>query len=187
MDRIDIRVAVDPVAQQNVSRHTITLVPNGKSCDIVSPSQHCDIAGVKPGVEYRIQMTASNSSGTSTAVMHNAKVIYTSSAWLRLSSVKTVKNFAGNSAALGAKNKSRVAALSSMTSRAQHFTCVGFAAGVVAGERFFELALDRAKVVCEKLVSSKAGASFDVKARVPGSKMIGANRKVAVRVYSPLQ
>lgn len=181
----NLRVATTPQAPAGVTKYIIKLTPSGKSCEILSSTSHCDIKDVRPGVDYKLVVIAANSVGQSEPRTLGRRVFLGPTGWMQLSRQASFDNFAGNSAKAKKAINKKVARFSNGQSTAAHYTCVGFAAGTVASERVFALATARAREVCQELNTRISGATYDLQARVPGSKMTGANRKVVVRTYTP--
>lgn len=181
-----LRVATTPQAPANVTKYIIKLEPSGKSCEILSSTSHCEIAKVKSGVEYKVLVVAANSLGQSEPRTLGKRVLLGPSGWLERSGNESFENFTGYSAQVRKAIKTNVNKFVRSHTSATFFTCTGFAVGTLASERILDLATARAKVICDRLVARNSRATYDLKARAKIGEMIGSNRKVVVRAYSPL-
>lgn len=182
-----LRVSRTPQAPASITKYVIKLSPGGKSCEILSATSHCDIKEVKPGVEYKLTAIAENSAGQSAPKTLAKRILLSPSGWVQYSAKTSVKNFLGNSPRMTKAIDEKLKRFQSREADSIHFSCFGFAAGTVANERVFALATSRAKAVCDELKANRPGSTYTVSAKVPGSKLVGANRKVLVRSYSPLK
>jgi hypothetical protein len=182
----DLRVTLEPSAPSNVVEYSIRLRPAGGSCLIVSPLRSCDIAGVKRGTEYSISVMAVNELGSSKPSVVYNRVVLGSSGWLTFSKRASLENFAGNSPKVTRQIRTKARAFARNNSQFEYVTCTGFAAGNVASERQFDLALKRAKRICNQLKKVNPELETSVFSRVPGSAFTGANRRVLVTGYTPI-
>jgi hypothetical protein len=166
--------------------YNVTLSPGGATCRVNSDKGFCDIPGVKRGVEYSISVTAVNSVGSSKPSVVYNRVLLGSSGWLTYANRASLDNFAGNSPKVTRQIRSKAMAFARNNPQIDYVSCVGFAAGNVANERQFNLALTRAKRICDQLKKVNPDLETNVSSRVPGSAFSGANRKVLVTGYSPI-
>ena len=166
--------------------YNVQLSPGGATCRINNDKGFCDIPGVKRGVEYSISITAVNSAGSSKPSVVYNRALLGSSGWLTYANSVTLDNFAGNSPKVTRQIRSKAGAFARNNPQIDYVSCVGFAAGNVANERQFDLALTRAKRICDQLKRVNPELETKVSSRVPGSAFSGANRKVLVSGYSPI-
>jgi hypothetical protein len=141
---------------------------------------------VRKGVEYSISVTAVNALGTSKPSVVYNRVLLGSSGWLTFSKGASLENFAGNSPKVTRQIRTTARALARNNPQFEYVTCTGFSAGNVASERQFDLALTRAKRICNQLKKVNPELETSVFSRVPGSAFTGANRRVLVTGYTPI-
>lgn len=166
--------------------YNVRVSPGGATCKIDSEKGFCDIPSVKKGTEYSISISAVNSLGSSApSVLYN-RVLLGSSGWLTHSNKVAVDNFAGDSAKTTKRIRTQAQNFARNNPAIQYVVCDGFAAGNVATERQFDLALTRAKRVCDLLKKVNPKLETSVSSKVPGSTFAGTNRKVRVAGYSPI-
>lgn len=173
-------------ASSKPASYIVRVSPGGANCRITSEKGFCDIPSVKKGVEYSISISAINELGSSKPSVPYNRVLLSSSGWLTYSNKTSIDNFAGNSAKTTKRIKTKARKFGRNNPTVQYVVCEGFAAGDVANERQFALALTRAERVCEELQRTNPKLETKVTSRVPGSTFTGANRKVRVTGYSPV-
>jgi hypothetical protein len=166
--------------------YNVLVSPGGATCRVNSEKGFCDIPGIRKGVEYAISITAVNELGSSKPSAVYNRVLLGSSGWLTYATRASLENFAGNSTKLTVKIRSKAKAFARNNPQIDYVSCVGFAAGNVANERQFDLALSRAKRICDQLKKVNPELETNVSSKVPGSAFSGANRKVLVSGYSPI-
>lgn len=166
--------------------YNVVVSPGGATCRVNSEKGFCDIPSVKKGTEYSISVSAVNSLGSSASSVIYNRVLLGSSGWLKYSSKVALNNFAGDSAKTTKRIRTQAQKFARNNPGVQYVVCEGFAAGNVATERQFDLALTRAKSVCAQLKKVNPKLETSVFSKVPGSAFAGANRKVRVTGYSPI-
>lgn len=168
------------------SAYNVRLSPGGATCRVNSDKGFCDIPSVRKGIEYSISIAAVNELGSSQPTALYNRVLLGSSGWLTYSKRASIDNFAGNSPKVTRQIRTKARAFGRNNPQVDYVTCVGFAAGNVATERQFDLALTRAKRICDQIKKMNPELETSVFSRVPGSAFSGANRRVLVTGYEPI-
>jgi hypothetical protein len=166
--------------------YNVFVSPGGATCRVSGDQGFCDIPSVKAGVEYAISIAAVNELGSSQPSVVYNRVVLGSSGWLTFSKRASLENFAGNSPKVTRQIRTKARAFARNNPQFEYVTCTGFAAGNVASERQFDLALTRAKRICNQLKKVNPELETSVFSRVPGSAFTGANRRVLVTGYTPI-
>ena len=185
-DALRVEIGFTGPETSQPASYNVQVSPGGGTCSVNSAKGFCDIPGVRKGVEYSISVTAVNSLGSSKPSVVYNRVLLGSSGWLTFSKGASLENFAGNSPKVTRQIRTTAIALARNNPQFEYVTCTGFAAGNVASERQFDLALTRAKRICNQLKKVNPELETSVISRVPGSAFTGANRRVLVTGYTPI-
>ena len=185
-DALRVNLGFTGAETSKPASYNVRVSPSGGTCQVNSDKGFCDIPGVRKGVEYSISVTAVNALGSSKPSVVYNRVLLGSSGWLTYSKGASLKNFAGNSPKVTRQIRTKARAFARNNSQVEYVTCTGFAAGNVASERQFDLALTRAKRICNQLKKVNPELETSVFSRVPGSAFTGANRRVLVTGYTPI-